>query len=97
MTTMRQESGPFYGVFREHHWLYRIGFHWVEEMELIEGYQASWAEAIPKWAQSPTAGIVGTWRPRKRRFFWLWFPLTPWLRVDSDQDDAPASVPKEDT
>ena len=40
---------------------------WEYEYELIEGHRAPWADDIPPWAQSPTAGIVGTWRGVRRR------------------------------
>jgi hypothetical protein len=36
-------SGPFYGVFRNHHWLYRLGFRWYEDMLPVRSGQG-WCE-----------------------------------------------------
>lgn len=58
--------------------LYRLGFDWMEEFELEEGYDIGQSH-LPDWARSPHAGIVGTWRRTKRRLQWWCIPLTPWL------------------
>lgn len=82
------DSGPFYGVFRRHHWLYRLGFRWREQMRLVEGYVVGTSH-LPDWAASrPGAGVVGTWAPVSRRFFWRFVPLTPWMKVSNQESKS---------
>lgn len=51
---------------------------WQYDYELVEGYRAPWAADIPTWAQSPTAGIVGTWRATRRRLTLFHIPVWGW-------------------
>ena len=74
----RDTAGPFYGVFRKHHWLYRVGFDVQEEMELQPGWRDVGTGHLPGWAVSPTAGIVGEWRIVRRRARWMGVPFTRW-------------------
>lgn len=74
----RDTCGPFYGVFHDHYWLYRIGFDIEWEMELQSGYQDVGIAHLPAWAQSPFAGIVGEWRTIRSRWRWFGIPLTRW-------------------
>ena len=73
--TRYETAGPFY----TRRWLYRLGFDWLEEMTLNEGYDMG-VSHLPVWAQRPGAGIVGTWTIRRRRFQWRGLRLFPWLR-----------------
>ena len=56
---------------------------WEYEYELIEGYRAPWADQVPMWAQSPIAGIVGTWRGVRRRLTTRrGIPLDSWRELE---------------
>ncbi len=55
---------------------------WEYEYELDEATasQATWE--IPSWAQSPTAGIIGTWHAFRRRLVTRHgIPLSRWSSV----------------
>ena len=61
--TMRKDI-PVYERFWEHRHVYRMmrWLRWQYEYKLQDGgYIAPWASNIPTWAESPTAGVVGTW------------------------------------
>jgi hypothetical protein len=66
-------------------WQKPRGYHllswlrWEYEYKLDEATaeRATWD--IPSWAQSPTAGIIGTWHAIRRRLVTrLGIPLGPW-------------------
>lgn len=71
----RRSAGPFY----TRRWLYRLGVHWVEEMELEEGYTNHGTDHLPHWVQRPYAGVTGTWMILRHRLQWHAIPITPWL------------------
>lgn len=69
-------AGPFYTP----RLLYRLGFHYVQESELIEGVDRGTAH-LPEWAQSavgPHGGIAGTWRNKRHRLYWATIPIGRW-------------------
>jgi hypothetical protein len=69
-------AGPFYTP----RLLYRLGFHYVEELELIEGRDRG-TNHLPGSAQDavgPYGGIVGTWRINRHRLCWGPWPLGRW-------------------
>ena len=73
------------GPFRTPYWLYRLGFDWEEEFELEDGWaRATWE--IPAWAQSPTANIIGTWKPVRKRRVWLKLPIQRWQEMMGGDD-----------
>lgn len=66
---------------------------WEYEYRLRDGWtRASWD--IPAWAQSPTAGIVGTWDATRRRLVVIRFRRLPVSRWRAVSLAAPAT-PKE--
>ncbi len=56
----RTSAGPFY----MQRWLYRIGFHWLEEWTKQRDYGSQGAD----WGD-----------PVRRRLQWHFVPLTPWM------------------
>lgn len=59
-TRWRTTAGPFY----MYHWLYRLGFHWVEEWTKLRDYGSQGAD----WGD-----------PVRKQLRWTVIPLTPWI------------------
>ena len=78
---MRDWDSYFDWKYRNRTWIYRLGFHYLHEYECIEGVDIGTAH-IPSWAKSSTAGVIGTWKMRRKRLYWERIPLWLWRTVD---------------
>ena len=64
----RETSGPKWrttaGPFYMRRWLYRLGFHWMEEWSLLKRYPGQGAD----WGD-----------PVRKQLRWTLISLTPWM------------------
>ena len=58
------------------------GLHFRKEVDyrlVKEHGRATWE--IPSWANTPSAGIIGTWRAQRSRLVWFGIPVSMWRKL----------------